>query len=515
MPSYDRTSSVSSGEDDWRVTMTGRDDDDGEQPSNRPNPATSTTASTSTWTSEASAVKKTTIGNILRGDHPRAWTPGGANARSAGATGDETIMGLKATNVTAAFKVVKEARECTRAPRIDIPSNIEDEYMLSMNSNANVGADGAPAPAKNPAQERSTSIKPVLDWLYISQGHLTPMQLADLSSSMALSRIHVIDVGSMNTLKEAIADGVLWMGANRLPSSPVRVAAYLNRLKHRFKQRFNDGKSIVIMTYSSSASYLTLHALALFFFMYCYMDQTNSRTLAASAVEKQIPPASILESGIEELAACGKGWLERVQIEWPYGAHSAVDICGEICGGWHVTRHLYYHPTRKTWRIQLWGLPPGTYTFKYVVDGEWCVDLKKPMISDEYGNDNNMATVLDCGGLERLSMERLVMDEWDGMAASMGARGSADYSAGGASASGSSMDGGAAPTVELLDYEYEGATRAMEGRKMVLVVPEAGGSLEGSKEGTGTVGGDAEARMRLARLGSLLLSYYKKIGYVG
>ena len=138
MPSYDRTSSVSSGDDDWRVTMTGRDDD-GEQLSNQPNPV-----STSTWTTEASAVKKTTIGNILRGDHPRAWTPGGANARSAGATGDETIMGLKATNVMAAFKVVKGARECTRAPRIDIPSNIEDEYMLSMNSNANVGADGAP-----------------------------------------------------------------------------------------------------------------------------------------------------------------------------------------------------------------------------------------------------------------------------------------------------------------------------------------------------------------------------------
>ena len=102
MPSYDRTSSVSSGDDDWRVTMTGRDDD-GEQLSNQPNPV-----STSTWTTEASAVKKTTIGNILRGDHPRAWTPGGANARSAGATGDETIMGLKATNVTAAFKVVKK-----------------------------------------------------------------------------------------------------------------------------------------------------------------------------------------------------------------------------------------------------------------------------------------------------------------------------------------------------------------------------------------------------------------------
>ena len=308
---------------------------------------------------------RVTIGNILRGEHERAWMPSSTSSSATSSLVNQHASGVKSTNVTSAFKLVKEARSCAKAERIEIPTNIEDEYLLNMKP---VMSADASQNSNNsaPSQERSSSIKPVLDWLYVSQGRLTPMQLADLSSNMALSRIHVIDVGSMNTFKEAIADGVLWMGANRLPSAPVRVAAYLNRLKHRFRQRFNDGKSIVIMTYSSSASYLTLHALALFLYMYCYMDHTDSRTLAAAAVEKQIPPVSILESGIEELAACGKGWLERVQIEWPYGANSAVDICGEICGGWHVTRHLYYHASRKTWRIQLWGLPPGSYSFKYV-----------------------------------------------------------------------------------------------------------------------------------------------------
>ncbi len=362
-PSY--SASISDGDDDWRVDVSA---------SISRSEVGLVDGTTIAPTSDASDKKprqdraRVTIGDILRGEHGRAWMPSSTSSSATSSLVNQHASGVKPTKVTAAFKLVKEARSCAKAGRVEIPGNIEDEYLLNMKPV--MGADAAKN-SKNSAssQERSSSIKPVLDWLYVSQGHLTPMQLADLSSSMALSRIHVIDVGSMNTFNEAIADGVLWMGANRLPSAPVRVAAYLNRLKHRFRQRFNDGKSIVIMTYSSSASYLTLHALALFLYMYCYMDHTDSRTLAAAAVEKQIPPVSILESGIEELAACGKGWLERVQIEWPYGANSAVDICGEICGGWHVTRHLYYHAARKTWRIQLWGLPPGSYSFKYVHSG--------------------------------------------------------------------------------------------------------------------------------------------------
>ena len=496
MPSY--SSSMSGGEDEDSVTSTSGSVATQVVVADE-KIRTSTPSGRAGTTSGPASSKRTTrvtIGDILRGEHGGSWTPGTVPSPPASSFADQHGS-LKPANVTAAFKLVQEARTCAKADRIDIPSNIEDEYMLNMKLIRRGDASNGSKSSTSNTQERSSSIKPVLDWLYVSQGHLTPMQLADLSSKMALSRVHVIDVGSMNTLKEAIADGVLWMGANRLPSAPVRVAAYLNRLKHRFKQRFNDGKSIVIMTYSSSASYLTLHALALFFYMYCYMNHTDSRTLAAAAVEKQIPPVSILESGIEELAVCGKGWLERVQIEWPYGAQSAVDICGEICGGWHVTRHLYYHPARKTWRIQLWGLPPGSYSFKYVVDGQWCVDLKKPMISDEYGNDNNMATVLACGGLER--KDQIIVDEMDGMAAS--------FVMGGASDGNSN----AMATVELMEYDPDGSASPMEGRKMVVVVPDAGPERTRDGSAQGGISGDAQARLRLARLGSLLLSYYKKI----
>ena len=122
------------------------------------------------------------------------------------------------------------------------------------------------------------------------------------------------------------------------------------------------------------------------------------------------------------------------------------------------------------------------------------------MISDEYGNENNMATVLACGGLER--KDQMVVNEMDGMAASVGNMGS--------SPAGNNSN---LATVELLDYDYghEGSTGPMEGRKMVVVVSDTGSERARDGGTGGGIAGDAEARLRLARLGSLLLSYYKKI----
>jgi hypothetical protein len=43
-------------------------------------------------------------------------------------------------------------------------------------------------------------------------------------------------------------------------------------------------------------------------------------------------------------------------------------------------------------------LHPGTYQYKYIVDGEWREDPKAPSLLDEYGNCNNVVKVLACRG---------------------------------------------------------------------------------------------------------------------
>lgn len=314
----------------------------------------------------------------------------------------------------------------------------------------------------------------VLSWLYIAKGRIVGDQLEGLASEHAYQRIHVIDVSAMEST-ETISAGVCWMGASRLPSGPVCIAAYLNRLKHRFKQRFNDGHSIVIVTYDASTSYMMLHSLALFFFMYCGLNQRDSRTLAAGFVEKQVPPATIIESGVEELALVGKGWIQRVIVEWPYYAASAVNIAGDIVGGWHVTKRLHRDEAHSRWTLQLWGLPPGSYTFKMIVDGEWCVDLSKPSTVDEWGNSNNTVSVLSCAGA--LSESRV---HGDGMAAS--------------------------PAM-LEEYPQSTSSEGDDGSS------DNEFSMDLNQTPDSPHVYSAEERLRLARFGASMLSYYKKISY--
>lgn len=344
-------------------------------------------------------------------------------------------------------QILQEAQRCAKMAAIYLPLD-----------------DGR---GRSGREEEEGWIKPVLDWLYVSPADITPRLLGYLASTYAYDKIHVIDVASMNIAEDTITDGVCWMGASRLPSGPVCLSAFLNRLKHRFKQRYNDGNSITILKYSPSTSYLTLHALALFFFMHCWLDESNARALAARAVEKQIPPVSIIDSGIEELAACGKGWLQRVIVEWPYHAKSSVDIAGEICGGWHITQRLWYDSSNRKWKIQIWGLKPGSYTFKFVVDGNWCVDLKRPLSVDDWGNDNNTATVIACGGLDSQTRAAVNTDIITG---------------------------------STFESDYHDTKN--DQRMVVVVEPNALAS-----------GGSAEERLRLARFGASLLSYYKKISY--
>lgn len=358
------------------------------------------------------------------------------------------------------WKFLREARMCSRKDPVPL-----------LRASSSSSSD-----ASDTEMDMASKMTQVLSWLYIAKGRVVGDQLEELAGRYAYERIHVIDVSAMEST-ETIAAGVCWMGASRLPSGPVCIAAYLNRLKHRFTQRYNDGHSIVIVTYDASTSYMTLHSLALFFFMYCGLNQRDSRTLAATLVEKQVPPATIIESGVEELALVGLGWIQRVIVEWPYYAASAVNIAGDIVGGWHVTKRLHRDEAHSRWRLQLWGLPPGNYSFKMIVDGEWCVDLSKPSTVDEWGNSNNTVSVLSCAGA--LPESRV---HGDGMAVSPAMLEEYPEST---TTEGDDDDGSS-------DNEF---------------------SLDLNQTASSSHVYSAEERLRLARFGASILSYYKKISH--
>ena len=72
------------------------------------------------------------------------------------------------------------------------------------------------------------------------------------------------------------------------------------------------------------------------------------------------------------------------------GAENFVKVAG-TWNNWRP-RNLIYNEEEDTWQLSL-SLRPGTYQYKYIVDGEWLHDPSKSWRDDGTGNINNVITV--------------------------------------------------------------------------------------------------------------------------
>ena len=72
------------------------------------------------------------------------------------------------------------------------------------------------------------------------------------------------------------------------------------------------------------------------------------------------------------------------------GAEDYVKVAG-TWDGWRP-HHLSYSRAEDTWQLSL-ALPPGTYSYKYIIDGEWLHDPSRRWADDGHGNINNVITV--------------------------------------------------------------------------------------------------------------------------
>eukprot|EP01123_Difflugia_compressa_P004929 TRINITY_DN1645_c0_g1_i2.p1 TRINITY_DN1645_c0_g1~~TRINITY_DN1645_c0_g1_i2.p1 ORF type:complete len:317 (+),score=74.01 TRINITY_DN1645_c0_g1_i2:46-996(+) len=80
-----------------------------------------------------------------------------------------------------------------------------------------------------------------------------------------------------------------------------------------------------------------------------------------------------------------------VSFEWPYPC-SSVELRGSF-NGWSP-RGYRLHKESNLWVTRL-SLLPGTYTYKFFVDGfRWCYDTKLPTVKDARGNVNNQVVVV-------------------------------------------------------------------------------------------------------------------------
>lgn len=273
-------------------------------------------------------------------------------------------------------------------------------------------------------------LRVVLPWgLFAAPGHLDKSSVEHIASELALSRLQIIDLPRTMLYSACsglegpwkLADEVAWVGSRLLPSPAVSAAASLHRLAHRCGGATSilpqHGGTAAVLMYRPQDVQTAAEVLAIYFHLYCGVDARNALSAAGAALHCASPPPAALESAVQEMAACGKGWLERVVLEWSYTGGS-VELAGEVVGGWDRTAPLSFNVARRKWRLQLWGLPPGAYAFKFIVDGQWCIDMAGPSQMDTFGNINNVCLVPACSRDGHVGgVAKRVVEASDGMAA--------------------------------------------------------------------------------------------------
>jgi hypothetical protein len=280
----------------------------------------------------------------------------------------------------------------------------------------------APIP---PAKE----LRVVLPWLFAAPGHCNKEAAEFLASQLALSRLQIVDLPHImlsSACSESngpwkLAPDIAWVGAKQFPSPAVTAAATLHRIAHRCggsaSPPLPTGGTAAVLTYRPEDVSIAAQGLAVYLHLFCNLRAKDAVAAAGTALQCPAPALSVLESAVEELSACGKGWLQRVSLEWHY-AGGAVEIAGDVIGGWDCTAALAFNVRHRKWKLQLWGLSPGLYDFKFIVDSHWCIDVAAPSRVDTYGNSNNVVlveTLLE--GVAVSEAVQIASDAADGMAA--------------------------------------------------------------------------------------------------
>jgi 1,4-alpha-glucan branching enzyme len=70
----------------------------------------------------------------------------------------------------------------------------------------------------------------------------------------------------------------------------------------------------------------------------------------------------------------------------------SVTVAGSF-NDWQPTQHPMIFDGKDTWRLEL-ELPPGTYEYRFVVDGEWCDDPEAARrVANPFGGENAVCVV--------------------------------------------------------------------------------------------------------------------------
>lgn len=104
--------------------------------------------------------------------------------------------------------------------------------------------------------------------------------------------------------------------------------------------------------------------------------------------EVQVNGVRAVDNGKGEKTA-GTCEVKKVEFCWNACRAGRVQVTGSF-NDWK--ERIEMNEVDGVWKTVV-GLEKGRYTYKFIVDGEWCYDIRKENVKDEAGNVNNVITV--------------------------------------------------------------------------------------------------------------------------
>uniref|UniRef100_A0A7S3QR52 AMP-activated protein kinase glycogen-binding domain-containing protein n=1 Tax=Dunaliella tertiolecta TaxID=3047 RepID=A0A7S3QR52_DUNTE len=208
-------------------------------------------------------------------------------------------------------------------------------------------------------------------------------------------------------------EGQAWpWGDKRSPASAlIHAAAALHRLSirrvHGKLHRAGPNSCAVLLHCGPNMRSQVATLFAGWMHWFCHMQMQEAILSAEIALNCTIDQ-SVLEQATEELVAGAAERANRVTLTWRYGGMSA-SVAGDVVGGWH-----HNVPLQRNFVVALNGLQPGTYYYKFIVDGVWAIDPLAPKVLDASGNWNNVLQVSPTPPI-LTSKERLSVARWHAM----------------------------------------------------------------------------------------------------
>ncbi len=92
---------------------------------------------------------------------------------------------------------------------------------------------------------------------------------------------------------------------------------------------------------------------------------------------------------VESAQSCSLSQQVTFSIAAPKA--SKVEVAGTF-NNWKAADTLLKKEKNGTWKVSL-GLPPGTYEYRYIVDGNWTSDSQSPTVENPFGTSNNIIEV--------------------------------------------------------------------------------------------------------------------------